>query len=109
MAPMYGGGAVIIREAARRAGKGWPTIFLLALAYAVIEEGLVCQTLFNPSYFGLDLLREAIHPRPRHGRMVDAVCAHSAHGLEHLRPDRDHRVIRRRPARPCHGSAGPVW
>src|ERR1700754_3872680 len=62
MAPMYGGGAVLVREAARRAGKGWPTIFLLALAYAVIEEGLVCQTLFNPSYFGFNLLREAYIP-----------------------------------------------
>ena len=28
MAPMYGGGAVLIREVARRAGKGWPTIIL---------------------------------------------------------------------------------
>ena len=62
MAPMYGGGAVLIREAARRAGKGWPTIFLLALAYGVIEEGLACQTLFNPSYFGFNLLREAYIP-----------------------------------------------
>jgi hypothetical protein len=62
MSPMYGGGAVIIREVARRAGKGWPTMFLLALAYAAIEEGLVCQTLFNPHYFGLDLLREAYIP-----------------------------------------------
>jgi hypothetical protein len=62
MAPMYGGGAVLIREAARRAGKGWPTIFLLALAYGMIEEGLACQTLFNPSYFGLNLLREAYIP-----------------------------------------------
>jgi hypothetical protein len=59
---MYGGGAVIIRETARRAGKGWPTIFLLAVAYGVIEEGLVCQTLFNPSYFRFDLLREAYIP-----------------------------------------------
>jgi hypothetical protein len=62
LAPIYGGGAVAIREAARRAGKGWPTIFLLALAYAAIEEGLVCQTLFNPSYFGFELLREANIP-----------------------------------------------
>jgi hypothetical protein len=62
MAPMYGGGAVLIRESARRNGKGWPTMFLLALAYALIEEGLVCQTLFNPSYFGFDLLREAYIP-----------------------------------------------
>jgi hypothetical protein len=62
MAPMYGGGAVLIREAARRAGKGWPTIFLLALAYGAIEEGLACQTLFNPTYLGFNLLREAYIP-----------------------------------------------
>jgi hypothetical protein len=62
MAPMYGGGAVLIRESARRAGKGWPTIFLLAIAYGVVEEGLSCQTLFNPSYFGFNLLREAYIP-----------------------------------------------
>lgn len=58
MAPMYGGGAVLIREVARRANRGWPTIILLALAYGAIEEGLACQTLFNPSYFGFSLLRE---------------------------------------------------
>ena len=46
----------------RRAGKGWPTIFLLAVAYGVVEEGLACQTLFNPSYFGFNLLREAYIP-----------------------------------------------
>jgi hypothetical protein len=62
LAPMYGGGAVIIREVARRAGKGWPTLFLLALAYGAIEEGLLCQTLFNSSYFGLHLLQEAYLP-----------------------------------------------
>ena len=32
LSPMYGGGAVLIREAARRAGRGWPTILLLASA-----------------------------------------------------------------------------
>ena len=37
-------------------------MFLLALAYGVIEEGLVTQTLFNPSYYGLDLLRETHVP-----------------------------------------------
>lgn len=62
MAPMYGGGAVLIRETARRAGKGWPTLLLLAGAFGVVEEGLVCQTLFNPSYFGFNLLREAYLP-----------------------------------------------
>src|SRR4051794_17598070 len=62
MAPMYGGGAVLVREAARRAGKGWLNIFLLAMAYGLIEEGVACQTLFNPSYFGFNLLREAYVP-----------------------------------------------
>ncbi len=62
LAPMYGGGAVLIRESARRAGRGWPTMLLLALAYGMIEEGLVTQTLFNPSYFGFNLLRETYLP-----------------------------------------------
>lgn len=53
---MYGGGAVLIREIARRTGRGWPTIILLALAYGVVEEGLVTQSLFNPNYAGQHLL-----------------------------------------------------
>jgi hypothetical protein len=56
VAPLYGGGAILIREVARRARRGWPTVMLLALAYAVIEEGLITQSLFNPSYFGFDLI-----------------------------------------------------
>ena len=35
---------------------------MLALAFGVIEEGMVCQTLFNPHYFGFDLFREAYLP-----------------------------------------------
>jgi hypothetical protein len=61
-APLYGGGALLIREVARRTKRGWPTVWLLALAYAVIEEGLVTQTLFNPSYFGYPLLNWAPIP-----------------------------------------------
>ncbi|MEA5359646.1 hypothetical protein VA596_08870 [Amycolatopsis sp., V23-08] len=52
----YGAAALLIREAARRAGRGWPTILTLALAFGVFEEGLLTQTLFNPHYLGLDLL-----------------------------------------------------
>jgi hypothetical protein len=62
LAPLYGGGAILVREAARRAGRGWPTILLLALAYALIEEALVTQTLFNPNCYGLRLLDEAFIP-----------------------------------------------
>lgn len=59
---MYGGGAVLIREVARQAGRGWPTIILLALAYGVIEEGLGDQSLFNPHFRGLHLLADGFIP-----------------------------------------------
>src|ERR1700710_22196 len=51
--PLYGAGALLVRETARRLGRGWPTIVLLAAAYAVIEEGPVDQMIFNPGYLGL--------------------------------------------------------
>ena len=54
--PLYGGGALLVREITRRGGRGWPTMILLALAYALIEEGLLTQSLFNPNYAGLRLL-----------------------------------------------------
>ncbi|CAM3266775.1 hypothetical protein [Stackebrandtia soli] len=56
MIPLYGGGALLIREVARRWRLGWPGIILLGLAYAVIEEGLLTRSLFNPDYVGLRLL-----------------------------------------------------
>jgi hypothetical protein len=52
----YGCGAILVRELARRSGRGWPTIVLLALAFGVVEEGLVTQSLFNPDYLGAHLL-----------------------------------------------------
>lgn len=62
LAPMYGGGALAVREITRRCGRGWATIVLLALAYGLIEEGVAIQTLFNPNYLGLHLLAEANIP-----------------------------------------------
>ncbi len=55
MAPLYGGGALLIRELARRAGRGWPTMLLLGAAYTLVEEGFTGQTLFNPDAMGLHL------------------------------------------------------
>lgn len=55
LAPLYGGGALLIREVARRTGRGWPSIFVLAFAYAVFEEAFTTQTLFNPNYLHLNL------------------------------------------------------
>jgi hypothetical protein len=54
--PQYGGGALLVREITRRARRGWPTMLLLALASALIEEGFTTQTLFNPNYAGQRLL-----------------------------------------------------
>ena len=53
---MYGAGALLIRDIVRRAGKGWPSLILLAAAYGFVEEGLITQSLFNPNYMHLRLL-----------------------------------------------------
>lgn len=62
MAPMYGGGALLIREMTRRSGRGWSTMLLLSAAYALIEEGFTTQSLFNPNYLGFHFLRCAWIP-----------------------------------------------
>jgi len=54
--PLYGGGAVLIRELARRRSAGWGRIALLAAAYAIVEEGLAIQSMFNPNLFNAGLL-----------------------------------------------------
>jgi len=51
VAPLYGGGAVFIRELARRRGSGWGRIALLGAAYGILEEGLSLQSMFNPDLF----------------------------------------------------------
>src|SRR6266566_3488085 len=51
---LYGSGAILIREVARRRHIGWLGIVVLALAYGVVEEGLVLQSLFNPHFPGLE-------------------------------------------------------
>jgi hypothetical protein len=56
LAPMYGGGALLIREVARRRRLGWTGIVALALAYGILEEGFTTQSLFNPDYAGQRLL-----------------------------------------------------
>ncbi len=58
LAPMYGAGALLVREVGRRAAAGWPAMVLLAAAYALTEEGVIDQMLFNPGYLGLDSFAE---------------------------------------------------
>ncbi|MEV6844744.1 hypothetical protein [Actinoplanes sp. NPDC051411] len=54
LAPLYGGGALLIREATRRTGKGWPTILALGLAYGLVEAGVIDGSLFSVDYEGVD-------------------------------------------------------
>ncbi|MCO5998910.1 hypothetical protein [Actinoallomurus rhizosphaericola] len=54
LAPLYGGGALLIRETARRAGRGPATMLILGVAYGLVEEGLADQMLFNRHYAGHD-------------------------------------------------------
>jgi hypothetical protein len=64
LAPFYGGGALLIREVVRRSRKGWPTILMIAFAFAVFEEAFTTESLFNPNYLKLNLhlLRPAYIP-----------------------------------------------
>jgi hypothetical protein len=70
LAPMYGGGALLIREVARRTGRGWPSLLLLGAAYGLLEAGLLDQSLFNPSFEGYDFQSVAHIP-------VLGISAHS--------------------------------
>jgi hypothetical protein len=53
--PLYGGGALLIREATRRTGRGWPTILLLGVAYGAVQAGLIDRYLYNSSFEGYQL------------------------------------------------------
>jgi hypothetical protein len=55
LAPAYGAGAVLIRETARRTGRGWPTMLILGAAYTSIAEGLATQSLFNHDYLKMHM------------------------------------------------------
>ncbi|MEU6247614.1 hypothetical protein [Glycomyces sp. NPDC047010] len=49
--PMYGAGVLLIREAAVRAGGGWPSLVVLGLAYELAEDGLGLQALTSPTMY----------------------------------------------------------
>ena len=53
---LYGSGAVVMRELRVRWNKGVGTTLLLGAAYAVIEEGLMVASFFNPEWSDLGQL-----------------------------------------------------
>ncbi|MFF9478564.1 hypothetical protein [Streptomyces sp. NPDC014733] len=65
--PIYGAPAVLIRDLTRRAGRGWPTLLLLATAAGLIQAGWIDQSLFNHRDFADGPL-----PTPLPGMDVDA-------------------------------------
>jgi hypothetical protein len=56
LAVLYGGGAILIRELVFRWGKGWPSLLVLAVAYGIAEEGLMCKSFFDPGWMDVGLL-----------------------------------------------------
>lgn len=46
-AALYTTGALLIREAVVRWGKGWGSVLLLGAAYGIVEEGLAVHTFFQ--------------------------------------------------------------
>jgi hypothetical protein len=50
--PIYGAGALLIRELVRRTGGGTAALLLLGVAYGLVEEGLALQSLTSPHLYG---------------------------------------------------------
>lgn len=58
LVPMYGGGALLVRELTVRWDKGWATIIILGAAYGIIEEGIAVKSFFDPGWADLGTLGE---------------------------------------------------
>ncbi|HZY48120.1 MAG TPA: hypothetical protein VFE96_10025, partial [Candidatus Bathyarchaeia archaeon] len=56
LACLYGSGALLVRDYARRWRKGWRSILILGAAYGVIEEGIMVRSFFNPAWKDLGVL-----------------------------------------------------
>lgn len=53
---IYGGSAILIRDATKRWGKGWASLLALGAAYGIIREGLMLKSFFDPFSQGIDVL-----------------------------------------------------
>ncbi|WP_181275737.1 hypothetical protein [Brevibacterium oceani] len=49
--PVYGAGVLLIRELTFRAGRGWPSLVVLGVAYELLEDGLGLQALTSPHLY----------------------------------------------------------
>lgn len=62
LGPLYGAPALLIREVARRCGVRWPGILALALAFGILQAGVVDQSLFSESYRDIDYWEGQLRP-----------------------------------------------
>lgn len=53
---LYGSGALLVRDYARRWKKGWRSLLVLGAAYGIIEEGIMVRSFFSPTWKDLGLL-----------------------------------------------------
>jgi hypothetical protein len=53
---MYGGGALLVREAVYRWKQGWLSMLVLGAAYGIAEEGLACKSFFDPGWMDIGVL-----------------------------------------------------
>jgi len=56
LASLYGSGALVIREMKVRWNKGYVSMFILGVAYGVVEEGLMVKSFFDPEWMDLGIL-----------------------------------------------------
>ncbi len=56
LASLYGSGALLVRDYARRWGKGWRSILILGAAYGIVEEGIMVRSFFSPTWKDLGVL-----------------------------------------------------
>ncbi|MGI5163543.1 hypothetical protein ACQEU3_04230 [Spirillospora sp. CA-253888] len=62
LGPLYGCVALLIREAARRLGIGWPGIAAMAAAAGIVQAGVVDQSMFAMSYREVPYWDEMLRP-----------------------------------------------
>jgi hypothetical protein len=53
---LYGSGALLVRDYARRWNKGWRSMLILGAAYGIIEEGIMVRSFFSPTWKDLGVL-----------------------------------------------------
>ena len=56
LACLYGSGALLVRDYARRWQKGWRSILVLGAAYGIVEEGIMVRSFFSPTWKDLGVL-----------------------------------------------------